>query len=439
MLLDLVLFSSKTRLPTFSVESDSSDGPSGTVTVSDFGINLLAQSETSDLHFLSIDGQEEVINMDTAESTMSGARDKHSSAPGDDSSSSGGDGFSLYGQDAVEKPSGNVQRNHDEDPSDDDEDSSDDVEDSPHNDESLAEPYFFTRYETVNQALIAQNEFYVDPNCVELNGKIHSAIWGVDGKPLSLGQAIPLLSEWRSTVAEAITKWETASSGSHDSTRLQVGDKIEYYNMFDSYWSQATVISIEQVENYNGTGQSETLYDLELEYNGTLLPNVNLRYYLWLFVTDAKDPSTECSKRTSNVLQLVSVSIYGGSSKKQRVSNGLVSVEGGSTSAPVCSSLPIDSGSDTTHLPPYPELRRLHMPVNHVMGKDKYKEMIKSGLINPLSSYPESVEVFLPVVTFECSSNMSKSNSTSSTPTDIAAKGLSTMFDCDVGFLCEGM
>ena len=39
--------------------------------------------------------------------------------------------------------------------------------------------------------------------------------------------------------------------------------------MFDSYWSQATVISIEHVENYNGTGQSETLYDLELGYNGT--------------------------------------------------------------------------------------------------------------------------------------------------------------------------
>ena len=34
------------------------------------------------------------------------------------------------------------------------------------------------------------------------------------------------------------------------------------------------------------------------------------------------------------------------------------------------------------------------MLINHEMGKDKYKEMINSGFINPLSSYPEIVEVF---------------------------------------------
>ena len=99
----------------------------------------------------------------------------------------------------------------------------------------------------------------MDPNCVELHGKIHvyyyamddwfvgtvvcipcpgfcckvvfddgdqvdlffqSAIWGVDGKPLCSGSSNPPLSDSRSTVAEAITKWETAPSGSHDSTRL---------------------------------------------------------------------------------------------------------------------------------------------------------------------------------------------------------------------------
>ena len=71
------------------------------------------------------------------------------------------DGFSLDGHDANEKPSENVQSNHDEDPSDDDnEDSSDDVEDSPDDDEPpLGKPSFFTCHETINQALIAQNEF----------------------------------------------------------------------------------------------------------------------------------------------------------------------------------------------------------------------------------------------------------------------------------------
>eukprot|EP00956_Cyclotella_meneghiniana_P032077 scaffold86417_cov33-Cyclotella_meneghiniana.AAC.1 len=164
---DMYFINSILLQPTFSVDSESSDGPSS-ASVSDLGFNVLAQSETSASLFSSIDGQEEVINMDTAESTKSRARDIQSSASGDDSSSSGG-GFSLDGQDAVEKPSVNVQCNQEEDPSDDDDDEedSDDLHDSPHDDEQ------FTRHETINKALIAQNKFCVDPYCVELKGRIH--------------------------------------------------------------------------------------------------------------------------------------------------------------------------------------------------------------------------------------------------------------------------
>ena len=377
--------------------------------------------------------------------------------------------------DDEEDPSYVLQRNQEDDPSDDDDDEEDspiDLEDSPPDDEQ------FTRHETINKALNAQNKFCMDPYRVEENGIIHvywydndrwypgtvvnipcegfycnvifedgdkmelvfqSAIWGVDGK---MGSRNPPLSKWRSTLVEAITKWETAPPGSHDITRLQIGDKIEYYNMFESYWTPAEVIQIVHYEKCDEMSQSETLYDLELGYNGTVLRNVTLSNYLWLFVTDVKDPPTECSKRTSDVLQLLSVSIYGGSSKKQRVSTGLVSVEGGSKTVPVCSTLPIDSVGDTAKVPPYPEMKRLHMLVAHLLGNSKYEEMIQDGFINPLSSYPENVEVFLPVVSAvksECSSDLSKSNSTSSTPTDVAVKALATMFDSDIGFLVPGM
>eukprot|EP00956_Cyclotella_meneghiniana_P035175 scaffold112284_cov20-Cyclotella_meneghiniana.AAC.1 len=87
-------------------------------------------------------------------------------------------------------------------------------------------------------------------------------------------------------------------------------------------------------------------------------------------------------------------------------------------------------------------MKRLHMLVEHLLGNSKYEEMIKNGFINPLSLYPENVEVFLPVVSAvksECSSDLSKSSSTSSTPTDVAVKALATMFDSDIGFFVPGI
>ena len=249
-----------------------------------------------------------------------------------------------------------------------------------------------------------------------------------------MGSTNPPLSKWRSTLVEAITKWETAPPGSHDINRLQIGDKIEYYNMFESNWSQAEVIQIVHYEKCEEMSQSETLYDLELGYKGTVLRNVTLSNYLWLFLTDVKEPPTECSKRTSDALQLLSVSIYGGSCKKQRVSTSVVSVEGDGKPVSVCSTLPMDS--------PYPDMKRLHMLVEHLLGPSKYEEILQNGFINRLSSYPENVEVFLPLVSAvksECSSDLSKSNSTSSTPSDVAVKALATTFDSEIGFLVPGM
>ena len=204
--------------------------------------------------------------------------------------------------------------------------------------------------------------------------------------------------------------------------------------MFESYWSPAEVIGIVHYEECDETGESETLYDLELGYKGTVLRDVTLTNYLWLFLTDVKDPPTECSKRTSDALQLLSVSIYGGSCKKQRVSTSVVSVEGDGKPVSVCSTLPIET--------PYPDMKRLHMLLEHTMGSSKYEQILQSGFINRLESYPENVEVFLPLVSAvksECSSDLSKSNSTSSTPSDVAVKALATTFDSEIGFLVPGM
>ena len=82
------------------------------------------------------------------------------------------------------------------------------------------------------------------------------------------------------------------------------------------------------------------------------------------------------------------------------------------------------------------------MLVEHLLGPSKYEEILQNGFINRLSSYPENVEVFLPLVSAvksECSSDLSKSNSTSSTPTDVAVKAFATMYDSDIGFLVPGM
>ena len=461
-----------------------SDEPSASV--GGFGFNGLAHSEeTSFSAFSSIDPQEKVINNDTGESTKSRAHHIHKSASGDDSSSRGGrfsDGqeesssddddeeeriSSHQGKEAILQRIQENNRSDDDDDDDDedDEDPSVELEDSPPDYEQ------FIQHETINKALNVQKTKYcMDPYRVEEKGTIHvywydvdkwyegtvvkipfkgfycyvefedgdkielvfqSAIWGVDGK---MGSTNPPLSKWRKTLFEAVTKWETAPPDSHDINRLQIGDKIEFYNMFESYWSPAEVIRIVHYEKCDETGESETLYDLELGYKGTVLRNVTLSNYLWLFLTDVKDPPTECSKRTSDTLQLLSVSVYGGSSKKQRVSTGLVSVEGDSKPVSVCSTLPMDS--------PYPDMKRLHMLVEHLLGPSKYEEILQNGFINRLSSYPENVEVFLPLVSAvksECSSDLSKSNSTSSTPTDVAVKALATMYDSDIGFLVPGM
>eukprot|EP00956_Cyclotella_meneghiniana_P014621 scaffold21973_cov54-Cyclotella_meneghiniana.AAC.1 len=163
--------------PTFSVDSEISDGPSASV--GDFGFNGLAHSEeTSVSMFSSIDPQEEAINNETAESTKSRARYIHKSASGDDSSSRGGgfsdgqEGGSSVDDDVEESsndlprnqedgssdddddeevPSNVLQRNQEDDPSDDDEDEEDspiDLEDSRRDDEQ------FTQHETVYHSVL---------------------------------------------------------------------------------------------------------------------------------------------------------------------------------------------------------------------------------------------------------------------------------------------